>query len=120
MSYPTKAERQASEHRDEWSYGWQYATVFRQVRDLDTEQKRDAVRRGGPPSFFKPPEGDGWEINTDKHRHVTPPGRTHVTPPDWCKDGTVLTQRLYWRRPRPGMQPWQKEAHLSFCRDSDA
>lgn len=98
-------------HAIEWAPDWQYATVWR-FADVPTEQEQEAARKGGPPSLFEPPagpqaEGSGWELNMDRNG-----GRAfEVRVPVWS-DGAVVIQRVYWRRPRRGLVPYDGGAHL--------
>lgn len=81
----TTAERLAGQHARETAEGWQYATVWRFASLHHTQP------------VLGPPEGDGWEINTD----VGDRGQV-VVEPSWS-DGTIVMQSTRWRRRYPGM-----------------
>lgn len=99
MRFPTAAERLAQSHAIEWAADWQYATVFRESYP------------GAPVgNVAEPPEGDGWELNTELGR-----GGFETITPSWS-DGSKVHVKSHWRRRVPGMVPYARQAHLSVLR----
>jgi hypothetical protein len=116
---PNAAERLASLHAIEWAEGWQYATSWRFVRGLWTDEQRAAARREPPAELLIPPTDSGeWEANGNigqlSHR-----GRTwDVLVPAWCHDESVVMQKVYWRRPGWNRPPWHHRSRISVERES--
>lgn len=82
-------------HGIEWMPDFEYATVWRQAKADDRFDLAD------------PPDGEGWEVNVDKGEQGA-----EVTVPRWS-DGTVVHQKMYWRRESKGMEPWRPAANRS-------
>lgn len=85
-------------HAIAWVNDFEYATVWRQAK------------AGDPFDLMDPPDGDGWEVNVDKGDQGA-----EVVLPRWS-DGTVVHQKMYWRREAKGTEPWHPKAHRSVQR----
>lgn len=109
-SLPSAETRVRQAHAIEWQEGFQYAVTHRTIRNLTPEQVEEA-RKKPPPELLEPPPGEGWSRNG----HPAPKGY-RAEPPAWCKDGTVLMQRVYWHRPMPGMKPYDAKHRISVFR----
>lgn len=85
-------DAEAVSHIGETCMDWQYGLTYR-------------FALASEPHLTDKPAGGRWIPN----RYVANSGRELVVPA-WS-DGSVVVQRAYWRRPKPGMRSWDP-AHL--------
>lgn len=110
MTLPPAEEAIRRAHALEWQEGFQYAVTFRIIRNLSPEQVEEAKLKPPAELLVRPP-GNGWNRNT----HVAKDAY-RASPPDWCKDGTALIQRVYWYRHMEGMKPYSSKHRISVFR----